>query len=247
MDNFSNQRRSIWNHVARRRPGGSFAGMYMAGSADIGKTTPLERASVKSPSNSPAVKRSPDPQREQSGPYPTSDTPDVPTTDLVQLSRGSKLTVANVMTREVGMVGSMEPISRVVANMRHHKAPFLFVVNDEGFCLGTLCYEDLPSDPDRPAGENVHRNLPVDLRTLSDEAQAFQVTAAAADSAGAFMNPATQGISAEDSVERAAQIMNTQARKYLPVLTNDDRPIGIITSADLLIALADSLHSDSSP
>jgi CBS-domain-containing membrane protein len=132
-------------------------------------------------------------------------------------------TVADVMTRDVVVVGPDEDFKSCVKLMNLHEVSALPVVDRDGKPLGVVSESDLLAK-ERERGAK--RPL-LGIRWGEDDA-------AAGRTAGEMMTRPAICIGPSASIPEAARLMHREAVKRLPVVDSSGVLIGVVSRADLL-------------
>ncbi len=138
-------------------------------------------------------------------------------------NRAVKWTVADVMTRNVVVVGPDTDFKTCVRRMQEHKVSALPVVDQDRKLVGIVSEADLLAK-ERRRGER--RRL---LSATSEEDGQ-----AAGRTAGQVMTSPAICISPDASIPQAARLMYREAVKRLPVVDAGGVVVGIVSRADLL-------------
>ena len=152
------------------------------------------------------------------------------------LERLRTLTVSNVMARDVVWVTVQQPMAEIAGILLRHQISSAPVVDESGICVGIISATDFlrrdadratsPTSPTSPASPA----SPASRRGWTPE-----------DVAGTYMSTGVQSIPAGESILRAAKIMCNQHVHRLPVVSHDGRPVGIISTMDIIAALDNAI------
>jgi CBS-domain-containing membrane protein len=157
-------------------------------------------------------------------------------------TRLSELRAADVMNRDVVTIESaltMGEAARRMANRGVTSAP---VVDEQGRCVGMLSAADYLMREVASGGAGCGR--------LTDESEfvlrqrpgeALCVEREETRDVWSYMSPAVQAIRSETPLVEAAQIMCASHLHRLPVLDGGGRPIGVVSSLDLVSALMNAV------
>ena len=127
------------------------------------------------------------------------------------------LQVNDVMNRSVVHVSTSETMSDVADKLIANDVSGVPVVDDDGQCIGMLS-----------AASFVRRDQHA-VATLS--------SAPAVDLAWNHMSESVQSIDESATLLAAARIMSAQHVHRLPVLDSEGRPIGMLTSTDIIAVI----------
>ena len=148
----------------------------------------------------------------------------------------SKLTAADIMTREVCTVfphTSLRYVAKLLSERRISGVP---VVDDSGAVIGMVTENDLLQWSDRP-GETQAWWLDM-LADGFDVAPGFlDVVQSERDKVSTAMSTEITGVSEQASVADIARLMVDRGVKRVPVL-RDGHLVGIVSRADLVRAIA---------
>lgn len=131
--------------------------------------------------------------------------------------RLKSLLVQDVMARQVVEIRADQKMSRAAEMFTEHEIAAAPIVDQDGSCIGILSATDFLKRDRRSAGRS------------QDEA----VTA--------HMSSAVQTVSASAPLLSAARMMDAQHVHRLVVLDADERPIGVISTMDIVAALLNAL------
>ena len=131
----------------------------------------------------------------------------------VGIERLIELRVANVMTKGVITVLASQDLPAVSAIFFDNGISAAPVVDDHGVCVGMLSGCDF-------------------LFRGSDEGGGAE-----GQTAGTMMSPSVQSIDAGASLVAAARMMCTAHLHHLPVIDENSRPIGILSTLDVVAAM----------
>jgi CBS-domain-containing membrane protein len=144
-------------------------------------------------------------------------------------------TVADVMTKDVVVVGPDEDFKSCVKLLELHDISALPVVDEAGKLIG------LVSEADLLAKERERGVKPAfGARWIGDPA-------ASAEKAGEIMSSPAISVEPTATIPEAARLMYREAVKRLPVVDAEGKVIGIVSRADLLKTFTrsdESIHRD---
>lgn len=138
------------------------------------------------------------------------------------------LLVQDVMARTVVWVSTRQPMADIAGLFRKHAISSAPVVDEQGVCVGILSATDfLSRDAERTASQvPPHHHPPV---WLPD------------DVAATYMSQGVQTVPATSPLLHAARVMCMQHVHRLPVVDCEGRPVGIISTMDVVSALLKAL------
>jgi CBS-domain-containing membrane protein len=151
-----------------------------------------------------------------------------------------RMTVADVMTREVVTIIPETPVKMVGELLRRYNVSGLPVVDATGLIVGIVTEADLLLGSEGATGERFEP-LTSPRRERVERAKATAETAAEAMTSPAVV------ITCNAPLAAAARMMRKHGIKRLPVVDNDDRLIGILGRRDILSSLArpdEEIHRD---
>jgi len=133
------------------------------------------------------------------------------------------LRVADVMTRDVIVVSAHQPVLDVARNFTEHDVTAAPVVDESGRCVGFFSSADslrraLPQGRTEPAAESTSPAL-VDR----------------------FMTRDVCTVSPGASLLEAARLMCNEHLHRLPVVDDNERVVGIISTMDIVAALSNAI------
>jgi predicted transcriptional regulator len=138
------------------------------------------------------------------------------------VERLQSLRVADVMARAIIPIAADLPLVKAAQVFRQHEISAAPVVNAEGSCVGVLSATDL-------------------LKHVAESPSVTSDNAFAKD----YMTSAIQSIAPEASILLAARIMCVEHLHRLFVLDWRGKPVGVISSMDIVAALTnviDEMH-----
>lgn len=144
------------------------------------------------------------------------------------MDRIQSLLVQDVMARTVVWVSTRQPMADIAGLFRKHDISSAPVVDEQGVCVGILSSTDfLRRDSERSErGPAPHHRPPV----WTPE-----------DVAGTYMSQGVQTVPATAPLLHAARIMCLQHVHRLPVVDCEGRPVGMVSTMDLVATLLKAL------
>jgi CBS domain-containing protein len=136
--------------------------------------------------------------------------------------------VKDVMTANVVWVEEDAPFAAMAASLREYRVSAFPVVDAKRHVIGVVSEADLLAKEALGGGYGSMPGMITGLLRHREMAKARGITAQDVMSAPAVT------ITADATVERAAQLMYLHRVKRLPVVDEDDRLIGIVSRADVL-------------
>lgn len=136
-------------------------------------------------------------------------------------SRLRSLRVDDVMNHDVIQVSDSATMDDTVKELRQHDISSAPVVDDKGVCVGMISASDFFKWEARVA--------------------AGVMSSSADDSVGMYMSTGVQSIGPHELMLKAAVIMCATHLHHLPVLDDDQRLIGVISTMDITAALVNAI------
>lgn len=138
------------------------------------------------------------------------------------LNRLRSLMVADVMAKTVVWVTTQQHMSDVATVLLHHEISSAPVVDESGVCVGIVSATDFLKRDANVSGSTRRGWTPEDV-------------------AGTYMSTGVQTIPASASILQASRIMCSQHVHQLPVVNHEGRPVGVISTMDLIAALNNAI------
>ena len=151
-------------------------------------------------------------------------------------------TVRDVMseaTHVVSAIGKISEVAKLFCENRINSAP---VVDEAGHCIGLITSSDLVRFQSQVDSEysRIDHGMSFDV-TQSENDGPIELVPHPFDEVQRHMSSGLQTISPDRSLSDAARIMTEQHIHHLIVLDESERPIGIVSSLDLLTKLIEVL------
>jgi CBS-domain-containing membrane protein len=145
------------------------------------------------------------------------------------LDRLRMLCVADVMTRNVVTLSSQQSMLDVARKFVEHDVVAAPVIDESGRCVGFFSAADF-----------LRREL-----KLRQQADAGSETAAAAAASAApvsrFMSGTVQSLLPGEPLVKAARMMCEQHLHRVPIVNDDGRVVGIVSTMDIVAALVNAI------
>lgn len=157
------------------------------------------------------------------------------------------LTVADLMSKAVTTVSANQTMGEAARTLAEREVSGAPVVDEAGKCVGLLSAHDFVrleraremEDGRLPAGATSHR-------LVKDRPEGpYRVEDLGGDRVTTYMSPAIQTIDARATLLEAARRMCAQHVHRLPVLDVQGRPLGMVTSLDLVAAIVNAVEEES--
>ena len=136
--------------------------------------------------------------------------------------------VKDVMTPNVITVGKGTPFEVIAAALREHRVSAFPVLDEAGRVIGLVSESDLLAKLALGGGEDGMPGMITGILYQKQTEKARAVTA------GDLMTSPPVTVSADDTVEHAAQLMYLRRVKRLPVTDESGQLAGIVSRADVL-------------
>lgn len=144
------------------------------------------------------------------------------------LDRLRMLCVADVMTRNVVTLSSQQSMLDVARKFVEHDVVAAPVVDEQGRCVGFFSAADF-----------LRRELKLRQESAGDGASPTPASRPAV--VGRFMSSNVQSLLPGEPLVRAARMMCDQHLHRVPVVNDEGRVVGIISTMDLVAALLNAL------
>jgi CBS-domain-containing membrane protein len=140
------------------------------------------------------------------------------------------LRVEDIMRPSVVTVSANETMESAARRLASHEITGAPVVEESGRCVGVLSGSDFVG---RDAGFH-----PSDQMLVKDTLhQPFELRTLANDRVEAHMSPVIQTVAPQATLMQAARMMCAEHIHRLLVLDRESRPVGIVSSLDLVAAM----------
>lgn len=151
------------------------------------------------------------------------------------------LRVSDVMSRDVVVIAADRQMTVAAATMLNHGISGMPAVGNRGQCVGMLSAMDFVRRSLWAGGEAC------DSASKDGEECFCKLTDAnrnrpATDLVASYMTPTLETVSVSDSLMDAARLMCRRHIHRLVALDDQGRPIGVVTSLDLIAALVGAIE-----
>ena len=150
-----------------------------------------------------------------------------PAETVLQVPVGSTKTVGEIMRQNIPMVNEHAELPIIIEKMIEAGSYRLIVQDDEGKAIGLISDSDL-----------IARVQPVKHNNILDALLRISAAPAGKETARDLMSPEPLHAPADLSIVDAVGLMLEQSRKWLVVVADDGRPLGLVDRQLLLISLA---------
>lgn len=157
------------------------------------------------------------------------------------IERLISLRVRDVMARDVVTVAANRTMSEAAETLRNYGISGVPVTDEMGRCVGVLSATDFVQDLLEIEGEQPHREITHELATHGPSGT-IQVEEIAHDLVKRHMTPSVQTISENSTLIQAGRYMCEEHIHRLVVVNRQSRPVGIISSLDLVSALVHAVE-----
>jgi len=140
-----------------------------------------------------------------------------------KLPVGAVRVVRDIMRDDIPTINTHENLSSIVEKFVISGSHRLVVVNDEGKAVGLIADSDV-----------VSRVLPEHRRGILDAFQRIGKPPAGKETAADIMSSGVIMIQPETSIAEASRLMLAEGRKWLVVVNNEEKPIGLVDRRVLL-------------
>ena len=151
------------------------------------------------------------------------------------------LSVRDAMTKNVMHVEANQPISAAAERMRRRDVSAAPVVDEQGRCVGVISATDfLKVGCDGQEGET---SLGGELHSLQQAGEdlPLEIESSSTDLVRTLMSSAVQSVAPTAALLTAAKMMCAEHIHRLPVLDADQRPVGVISTMDIVAALLNAI------
>ena len=164
---------------------------------------------------------------------------------MTTIDRMLTLRAGDIMNRHVVKLSMQESMAEAADKLLQHEISGAPVVDDQGHCIGILSAGDFVRSADASFDGRAPRAYARDA-TQRDGGTPRPAEAQDADLVAAHVSSAVQAVSEETSLAQVARTMCGGHVHRLPVLDNDGRPVGMISSLDLVAAVLHAVDETSS-
>jgi CBS-domain-containing membrane protein len=158
------------------------------------------------------------------------------------LDRLQSLRVSDVMNRAVVAVYGHQTMGEAAEVFAQHGISGAPVLDEHGRCVGVLSARDFVggrSKPDPAAASIAAENTTVVREAPNSR---WELKDAGPDRVAAHMTPAVQSVAAQTPLVEAGRMMCAQHIHRLPVLDDNGRPQGMLTSLDIVAAVVKAVE-----
>ncbi|MEQ8786359.1 MAG: CBS domain-containing protein [Pirellulaceae bacterium] len=157
------------------------------------------------------------------------------------IDRLKSLSVRNVMTHDVVTVSYSQTMPEAAAELRRRDVAWAPVVDEMGRCIGVLSATDFLKR-EQEADERECLDAGSSKVQEPSEQQPLSITVEDEERVSAYMSDSIQSVSAEVPVLMAARMMCAEHIHRLLVLDHDERPLGVVSTMDVVAALLNAIE-----
>jgi CBS-domain-containing membrane protein len=139
----------------------------------------------------------------------------------------SMRTVGEVMSKDIPMVDRDDTLSTIIDKFSRALSHRLIVIDSDGKALGLLSDSDV-----------VVRVQPAQKAGILNALRSLGKTPAGKETAGELMSPGVLTVTPQTTVAAAARLMLDQGRKWMVVVDESQKPVGLVDRQILLEALS---------
>jgi CBS-domain-containing membrane protein len=145
------------------------------------------------------------------------------------------------MTSDVVTVSYSQTMSEAAATLRQRDVAWAPVVDEMGRCIGVLSATDFLKR-DQEAADRRALDSGATQVTDSSEDRPYCISVEGEERVSAYMSQSVQSVKAEVAVLMAARIMCTEHIHRLLVLDHEERPVGVVSTMDVVAALLNAIE-----
>ncbi len=156
------------------------------------------------------------------------------------------LHVGDVMNKAPVQVSANQTMTEAADVLAEHGVSTAPVMDEQGRCVGILSATDF-LQRECGAGHADEQSLTGETHRLVKPPgeQSFHINSVPESMVSCHMTLGVQSVSADATLLKAAHIMNTEHIHRLPVLDNDGRVIGMISTMDIVSSLLNAVDEES--
>lgn len=159
------------------------------------------------------------------------------------MSLANGVSVAEIMSAEVVCVKGDTSVEQLMKLFLERGISGVPVLNDEGKPIGMVSKTDLVREQYERSEGSEKRERPTTVSTkegyLYDLGPGYYTEEMAGASASDIMTPVVYALRLTDTLSQAAALMAAQGIHRLPVLTADEKIVGLVSSLDIMRWLAE--------
>lgn len=154
------------------------------------------------------------------------------------------LRVADVMNREPIQVSANQTLAEAAKTLSEHGVSTAPVTDEQGRCVGMLSATDFLH---RECRHDHEQSLTGETHHLVDSSGEgpISINSLSENMVNCHMTQAVQSVSPDATLLKAAHIMNTEHIHRLPVLDQDGRVMGMVSTMDVVSSLLNAVDEES--
>jgi len=159
------------------------------------------------------------------------------------LERLQSLLIADVMSKAIVQVSSSQTMSEAAEVFMKNNVSAAPVVNEQGRCVGILSSTDFMKRECKCQSEDSSL-LTMDNHRLVQETidEPLKIVSSAGNLARSYMTTAIQSVPSGTLLLSAARIMLAEHIHHLLVIDEQERPVGIVSTMDVVAALVNAVE-----
>lgn len=157
-------------------------------------------------------------------------------------NRLRSLQVADVMNRNPVQVSANQTMTEAAEMLTQHGVTSAPVMDEQGRCVGIVSAADFL----RRESRNDEHSMTLDTHDLVSPPgdQPLHISPVAENMVSSYMSRAVQSVGPNVSLLKAAQMMMAEHIHRLPVLDNDGRAIGMVSTMDVVSSLINAVDEE---
>lgn len=152
------------------------------------------------------------------------------------------LRVSDVMNSPVMTISESATMSDAARIIAENDVTGLPVIDVTGRCVGILSTTDFAMREHRKSSVDENLDFGWQRSVEGGNNEPFHIETIAEDRVGEHMSPAVQTVNETASLVNAARIMCREHIHRLLIIDQDERPVGMISSLDLVAALVAAIE-----
>jgi CBS-domain-containing membrane protein len=158
------------------------------------------------------------------------------------IERLLKLRVADVMARNVVQVPADETMDNTAELLNQHDITGAPVVDEVGRCVGVISGSDFVVRERVRNGTGMAAGGGEQLLVQEAPGRAYHIEDIAADRVSQHMSAEVLNVAAEATLMDAARVMCAEHIHRVVVLDNQRRPVGVVSSLDVVAAVVQAIE-----
>ncbi len=157
------------------------------------------------------------------------------------IRRLTSLSVGDVMASHVFPVSASQSMDDAAEMFVQHDISSAPVIDEQGQCVGMLSASDFLRRNALSRQRDAAPEAAVDPSSADDECAGGSGPSAPRDCVLEYMSGGVQSVPQHSTLLHAAEIMDAQHIHRLPVLDGAGRPVGIVSTMDIVAALRNAI------